>query len=438
MVLRMFVDRETSQPEGLDSHHPNASEAKDLEVEIQAATSKLQKTTPETPGTTDVDVAVVVSQIASDLFLRGHRPATTRIMLQGILTELVSSLELLLGRLHGTFFLAHPEALGPTKEFSVADLKSLGGVDEAIESAIEGRVDEFLRLPFDDWDQWFKKYIKLNMSDFLIDKSSVMEIFARRNIVVHNDGVVSRQYRANVGSEAPKLGTRLIVDEQYVTTAIDQLLAFGATFAAAAWQKIAPEGAGAGESNRHLHELNLYLMLLDRWGAVSAIASIASAHVAADEADRMIYAINGMLATKRRGTSVSISAQAAALDVSASAPRFLVAKAALLDDFEQVAVSIPRAIAVLDMSLTDVHQWPLLDEFRGTPLYGELVDSLVLKPIRLKEPASRKDRGERPDATGESRQKSARPRPVARGIPAPVPKQKAPSAKIAKPRPTVH
>jgi hypothetical protein len=132
-----------------------ADEAEDREVEKEISEAEIEIASNQArpvAQTADREVAIAVSSMASDLYLRRHRTPTNRILLRAVITELVAALEQLLGRLHGAFYKAHPDALGSEREFSLADLKSYPTLDDAIEDAVRNRIDAFLRLGFDDWE----------------------------------------------------------------------------------------------------------------------------------------------------------------------------------------------------------------------------------------------------------------------------------------------
>jgi hypothetical protein len=385
-ILNDITERAKGPESGHDEDGPDADE---LEKEISDAKQQIVRRRAQTSvPTADLEVAAAVGEIASDIVLQIDRTPTNRILLRAIITELIAALEQMLGRLHASFYTAHPEALGSEKEFSLADLRSFSSVDEAVADAIRNRVDAFLRLGFDDWEAWFKKYLKLNLRDFFRDAARALEVIQRRNVIVHNDGRVSRQYRAAIGDAAPSMATVLVTDEAYVNGAIDEILIFGATLAAAAWQKIAPRRDVLEISNQHLHTLTMRLMLLGRWDAVSGLVTVARAAVADSDSDKLIYQVNGWLATKRRHGRDAISSDVAKLDVSVAGLRYKVAVALLLDDFETVCRLVPKALDAEEMTMTDVHSWPLLEEFRATPAYATLIASHVVVERALPPPTT--------------------------------------------------
>lgn len=55
------------------------------------------------------------------------------------------------------------------------------------------------------------------------DLSILSEIYARRNIIVHNSGMVNSQYLKFVPKSKAKLGEKLFVDETYMKTAFDTI-----------------------------------------------------------------------------------------------------------------------------------------------------------------------------------------------------------------------
>ena len=75
------------------------------------------------------------------------------------------------------------------------------------------------------------------MKDAANDWVRAREVFERRNIVVHHDCRVSEQYLSKVGTaaEGVSAGDRLDVTEEYLRTAIEDLLNLGLSLGVRVW-----------------------------------------------------------------------------------------------------------------------------------------------------------------------------------------------------------
>src|ERR1035441_7706546 len=97
-----------------------------------------------------------------------------------------------------------------------------------------------MRASFEDWVSFFRTKTHIPMPYLERDQDGVSEIFKRRNLVVHNGGIVNRHYLSTVSetvSKGVKEGDRLPVDEKYLTTAIDLIEPNLVLIACELWQK---------------------------------------------------------------------------------------------------------------------------------------------------------------------------------------------------------
>ena len=86
------------------------------------------------------------------------------------------------------------------------------------ENLIQRKVDAYMR---ESYMNWFKIFESHGMDASAWDEplQRLAEIYARRNIIVHNSGVVNATYLSNVQGSKEKLGTCLTASKQYVDEA---------------------------------------------------------------------------------------------------------------------------------------------------------------------------------------------------------------------------
>ena len=93
-----------------------------------------------------------------------------------------------------------------------------GNIVAVRENLIQRKVDAYMR---ESYMNWFKIFESHGMDASAWDEplQKLAEIYARRNIIVHNSGVVNATYLSNVRGSKEKLGKCLTASKQYVDEA---------------------------------------------------------------------------------------------------------------------------------------------------------------------------------------------------------------------------
>lgn len=108
-----------------------------------------------------------------------------------------------------------PECLSSPKSITfeevVANLESNNGVLNAI---IKKEIGEVLRYDIEEIDKYFLKKFKIKISEYVPNWSEFKEMFYRRNILLHNMGIVNEEYRIKTGYKGEE--KRLYVSEDYL------------------------------------------------------------------------------------------------------------------------------------------------------------------------------------------------------------------------------
>ncbi|MFP8940838.1 hypothetical protein ACLIYM_05305 [Streptomyces fenghuangensis] len=158
---------------------------------------------------------------------------------KSLLVSAVSTFEVLFGRIAERVYRANKSALNDSEyKFSLQELAEFTTVDDAREFLAEKRISALMRGSVDSWGNWLGKAVKgASMEGLPIDWPSTREVFARRNLVVHNGGVVNHTYLSIVGAlggnrDEVELGTKLKIDKDYFAEGVQRLLALGVLLSA--------------------------------------------------------------------------------------------------------------------------------------------------------------------------------------------------------------
>jgi hypothetical protein len=124
--------------------------------------------------------------------LKGVKSSTGHqaLLYRSALISLISSAEWFLSQVIRQHLVLHSEA-GGTREkvLSLEDLRSLGSIEEAKRYLIDSRIDELMWGGFDDWFAHLTEKVKLSLGYVKENKKEIIEVFQRRNVMVHNNGI---------------------------------------------------------------------------------------------------------------------------------------------------------------------------------------------------------------------------------------------------------
>jgi hypothetical protein len=307
-------------------------------------------------------------------FLEGYMaavagPSREAIVQNSFLIMAVSAFEVLVSGLAARHFVAFPGALDPAKEeFSLEDVEGFRTTEDAIDLLLSRRVGDLMRGGLDDWAKWFLGRGKIKLSELAIDWESAREIFQRRHLVTHSGGLVSSAYLAKVKiPDPPALGSRAMVDEDYLEAAFDHLDALGTGMGIQAWGIWYPDQLD--DSAAALLRRTYQTTLLRRWQVTEKLATMEVR--CADELRHSIRC-NGWLSLAERTGYETIRAEVEQWDVSALDGRFKLARLVLLQELDAALALVPALLASEQLRPGELREWPILRTLRAHPEYEAL------------------------------------------------------------------
>jgi hypothetical protein len=330
----------------------------------------------EEEGAAIVGKSVEPAQLVGDFAREIGRPSLHLMLLRSLITTAVSAREDLVAALITEYFTIRPEALRrEEKEFSLADLSQFSTIDEAMAAAIEARVDQFMWKSFDEWSDWFGKWLDIQFADLAMDWHQLREVLERRHTLVHAGGRATKRYVHKVGNGKVKAGEVLPLDADYLEKSIDAFAVFGILLGASTWQKLLMEDEVApGRAAAAVYDF----MRAGRWEAVEAICSKAGLMNMKRDL-QLMFQFNGWLAKKRLGRWNEVETDVRRCDVSGLAPRYQVVWLVLIEDREAALERLPEALRMGHkgggISPGVLYQWPILEELRRHERFPVALDA---------------------------------------------------------------
>lgn len=301
------------------------------------------------------------------------------------LISLVSLVESFLSQLLHTFFKKHPAALNAKeKQFTFEELSNFSSLDDARDYLVSCKIENLLRGSYEDWIEYFRNQLKLELSVTTRHHDYLVETFQRRNLFVHNDGIVNKIYLSKVAKSLTKpeiLNKKLAVNKTYLFSAIDRFESSFLQLAFELWAKC--EKNSAKRPGLIVH--STYDALQNkRWSVATELAEIVEKDKAASEADILMAKINSWIARKNFDDKNKVISEVNGFDVSAKDDLFKLAKHCLLDETAPAITIAKRLEKAKQLKLSDLSEWPLFEELRTHPEMKDWLTLLKSKAEKLK------------------------------------------------------
>ena len=305
-------------------------------------------------------------------------PQQGRLLRGGALITLISYFELLLADLIQAYYLMFPSALPEgDRMLSLSDLKMIGSIDEAERYLISKEVETVIRKSTKEQLDYFSKRLNTDLKPIGELTEFLIEITQRRNLIVHNDGIVNKTYYLSQVSQElisaydAKEGEQLIVGEKYLSKAINVVFAVGYILIQQCWRQVEKntiEGINEDLVNR------IYEVLKDEEYELTILLAKYAAKVKfPTDRDLRIVIINYAIALKETNQLQEMQALLSKHDWSSCALEFQVALNVLNDDEETVYELLPKAIAGDGIDSDAMNLWPLFRQLRRTKRFQKAI-----------------------------------------------------------------
>ncbi|MFI0781158.1 hypothetical protein [Streptomyces sp. NPDC021212] len=314
-----------------------------------------------------------------------------QLLRNSLLVSSISGFEILFGCIARAILKVNRAAFKESDHgFTLQQLSEFDSLSDAQEFLIERQVSKLLHESIDGWDKWIKQASGgLCMSNLPVDWMVIREGFARRNLMVHADGVVNQLYlgalkkldaRRDWGAQT---GERLNVGEEYLSRFLQELIALGRLLSVAVGCRMhkRDESFFLGSI-----QMDIYRSTMSQsWRTVIALSEY-SMRCNPPRVKRIQAQVSSWVARKALFGLDEIKDEVESWDVTGLAVEYSHCKSVLLDNKEEAIAQIRRLLATKKLTVFEV---------AVNPLYGELREFLADgSPDRL--PAEVENSGEDP------------------------------------------
>jgi hypothetical protein len=294
------------------------------------------------------------------------------LLYRSALISLVSAAEWFLSQVIRYHFNTYPDAAGiEEKTVTLRDLKDFASIEDAQRHLLDLRVNEIMWGGFEDWIKILKSTLKLSCGYLEGKRDSLVEVFQRRNVMVHNNGRVHTSYLQKV---EPKLrtgialGQALPVSPEYLESAIDLVELNFILFCAELWKKSEPTDE---ERSGVMTDIAFKRLTEERWTVAEGISLFCKADKRVSERGQLVAQLNYWQSLKWQNRVEEVKSEIQAADFSAKDELFQIGRLALLEDASAFFAMLPSVLESNKLTRAHLKEWPIFRDIRKTQQYAD-------------------------------------------------------------------
>lgn len=286
------------------------------------------------------------------------------------LISLLSSVEWFFSQILHFHYDKYPDSAGiQKKNLTLADLKTFGSIADAEKYLIDTKIEEILRGNLDSWFMTLKSELNLGLGYIEPIKDELIEIYQRRNLFVHNGGVVNSIYLSKVKDKyrvGVKIGDTLRVDKSYLDNSICKLQKAFILVASELWKNNDKNDKMRGDV---LGDIVYENLLKSKWDICEGLTYFIINDAQMDVTDKLVAQLNYWLCKKETGEFEKIRKELFNTDLSDRKEIFQLALFALRDEVEPFMEVLPRALDAEQLTIKKLEEFPIFKTIRETESY---------------------------------------------------------------------
>lgn len=266
-----------------------------------------------------------------------------KVIPESLFVSLISQYDAFFGKLIKIIFTLYPEKLNSSeKNLTYSLLNTFNDLESAKEYIIEKEVESILRESHSYHFEWLEKKLGLPLRKKLPIWTTFIEITERRNLFVHNHGIVSSQYLSVCEKHKVflpkkiKVGTQLTVSGKYFEEAFQCLYEIAVKLTQVVWRKLLSNDLE--DSDTSLNDICLDLIQREEYKLADIILEFATDILPNhfNELTKNIFIINKALSKYLANHKDEAKKILAETDWSAKSNNFKLAVAVLEDDYSKI------------------------------------------------------------------------------------------------------
>jgi hypothetical protein len=355
--------------------------AETLEALVTAAKTNSEMPLPSATRRiiADSTVAAAFREIFGTVARRLPLSKQPDVLLKSLLTTLISGFEVHMNRLIRFLLTVNPVLIEDSNyALTLREIMSFESIGDVQLELIERKTKSLIADGIDTWVRRFEKNdVRLNLKDMVSDWVSLREVFARRNAIVHNDGLSDRRYELALtsngasSSDIPTRDSTLPVSRDYLHNSLQVVAGFAVNLTASICARFAPQ---------HIDDACMWVVAKQEdllhcglWEAVVAVSSSFPQVQNCARSSRVSLRTNRWIAMSELGQRDQLAEEVKGWDSSGLDLWFSHMKAIFLEDHKTSLTDIRTLLETNKITAVTILSHPLYRQLRVS---GQLDDIL--------------------------------------------------------------
>ena len=260
------------------------------------------------------------------------------------------------------------------------ELMTIENVSEIHQRLRERKIEGLMHGSHFDQLKYLDDVLGMEMKSKYQRFGDLIEIFERRNVFVHADGVATRLYvekckAASLIIPNDQIGKRLVCDEEYIRKSVDVLMDAGVRLIAVCWHKLFKDDVR--DICRTVNEISMFLISHGYNRAASWILEgmLERFQKTAPVDLRMMMVVNLANAYKKMNQADQMESALAREDWTVSSESFKICVASIKEDVDEVIKRLPIVRMTGEIGIEDIIEWPAFDAVRSHEAFVAAVES---------------------------------------------------------------
>lgn len=241
------------------------------------------------------------------------------------------------------------------------------GIDDIRKKIVLREVDEKMRASYMDWFKLLQEH-GMRFDSCKNELEKLKEIYARRNIIIHNAGRVNETYIKAVPESGLKEGEVAFIYNEYLQKAFDTIKIIIYKIMIEATRIIKNDKAKYLEA---IFDMAFLELLAENYSISTSVFNELMCSKVSNTEIKTMSMINRWIAEIELHGVESVNADIEEFDTSILEEIYVLAKELLLENYESATKTIEEMVKRDTISVDMIEKWPLFKRFRNSIYYED-------------------------------------------------------------------
>ena len=307
--------------------------------------------------------------------IRKNAPIQGKLLRKSSLISLMATFETFISQIIQYYYQKFPKAFSSNSDkLSLEKIRELGSLEEAEQLLISNEIDSLLRGNIQSQLDYFEKQLNIDLKPIQSYLEDLTEMSQRRNLLVHNDGIVNKQYLLKTPKKhlhKIKEGDKISINQEYLLNSIKLINTIGIILFQQCFRKW--EKDSISNFNEILINIFYEALLEEDYKLIENLYNYIDSIDIKSDKEKRILVINYCIALKEENKIDEMNTIIEQYDWSATSTDFNMALAILKNENKQAYKYIKQLLASNDLDKESLHDWPIFKSLREKKKFKKII-----------------------------------------------------------------